>query len=134
MKRIANPNRTRKDRQKKGARSYRKGLCAETFCCLVLWSKGYRILARRVRTPMGEMDLIAVRGTLAVVVEVKARASQTASLVALLPRQRQRLVQAAHFLVPLFPELAEKTLRFDVMLVAPWRWPRHIENAFDASL
>lgn len=121
-------------RQETGGRAYRLGLWAERFCLLSLRLKGYRLVARRVRTPFGEIDLIVTRGEALVLVEVKARDSLTAAAEALGPAQRQRLVRAAGFIMARYPAYQNKTLRFDFMLVARWRWPVHLPNAWDGSL
>jgi putative endonuclease len=100
---------------------------------LCLWQlrlKGYRILARRYKTVVGEIDLIARRGDVIAAVEVKARADLDTASEAIGRRQRQRIVRAlTHFLVS-HPELAALAARFDVMLVAPGSWPRHLRDAW----
>jgi putative endonuclease len=95
--------------------------------------KRYRILARRFRTPFGEIDLVARRGNLVVFVEVKARASLEEAAYAVTPRQQRRIIDAAQAWLVAHPEHAEFELRFDVMLIAPRRLPRHLLAAFDAS-
>lgn len=108
------------------------GRRAELLAAWFLRFKGYRIRAVRVKTPIGEIDLVAERGGVTVFVEVKARrtASETEALAAVNTR---RIVRAAEYYVSLNPRLAVRDLRFDVILLAPLRWPRHHVNAFDAS-
>jgi putative endonuclease len=96
-------------------------------------AKGYWILARRYRTPHGEIDVVARRGDLLAFVEVKARASLDDAAYAVTPRQQQRIIDAAQGWLMAHPEHAEFELRFDVILVAPKRLPRHLKAAFDAS-
>ena len=99
----------------------------------ILTFKRYRILARRFRTPFGEIDLVVRRGNLLVFVEVKARASLEEAAYAVTPRQQRRIIDAAQAWLVAHPEHAEFELRFDVMLIAPRRLPRHLLAAFDAS-
>ncbi len=91
---------------------------------------GYRILARNYRAPVGEIDIVARRGRTMAMVEVKARASQTAGAEALAPRQQRRIARAAEYFVAARPELAACELRFDLMLVQPWRPPVHVRDAW----
>jgi putative endonuclease len=113
--------------------AFRTGLSAESRAAVYLIAKGYRILARRFRTPYGEIDLIARRRRLVAFVEVKARASLDAAAWAVTPRQQQRIVNAAQAWLAAHPEYAELEMRFDAMLIAPGRLPRHLLAAFDAS-
>ena len=96
-------------------------------------AKGYRILAKRFRTPYGEIDLVARKRNLLVFVEVKARASLDEAAYAVTPRQQQRIINAAQGWLMAHPEHAEFDMRFDAMLIAPKRLPRHLLAAFDAS-
>ncbi|MCB2102941.1 MAG: YraN family protein [Rhodobacterales bacterium] len=109
-----------------------RGRRAEGLCVLALRLKGYRILARRLKTPAGEIDILARRGRVLAVVEVKTRAAAAAALEAVTPRQRQRLARAAEALTALRPDLFADgpDLRFDVMAVTPGRWPRHLADAW----
>ena len=113
--------------------AFRTGLSAEARAAAYLMAKGYRILARRFRTPHGEIDLIARRRNLIAFVEVKARASLDEAAYAVTPRQRSRIIDAAQAWLVAHPEHAELELRFDAMLIAPRRLPRHLIAAFDAS-
>lgn len=96
-------------------------------------AKGYRILAKRFRTPYGEIDLVARRRNLLVFVEVKARASLDEAAYAVTPRQQQRIINTAQAWLMAHPEHAEFDLRFDAVLIAPKSLPRHVLAAFDAS-
>ena len=95
--------------------------------------KGFRIIASRLRTPSGEIDLLARRGNLIVIVEVKARATLDEAQASLTARQQQRLAAAAAWLPNWQPQLAGLDIRFDLVAVAPRRWPRHITNAWMAD-
>jgi putative endonuclease len=113
--------------------AFRAGVSAEGRAAAFLMAKGYRILARRFRTPQGEIDLVARRRHLLVFVEVKARASLDEAAYAVTLRQQRRIIDAAQAWLVAHPEHADFELRFDAMLIAPRRLPRHLLAAFDAS-
>jgi putative endonuclease len=113
--------------------AFQTGISAESRAAAWLMAKGYRILAKRFRTPYGEIDLVARRRNLIAFVEVKARASLDEAAYAVTPRQQQRIVNAAEAWLMAHPEHAEFELRFDAMLIAPRSLPRHLLAAFDAS-
>jgi putative endonuclease len=113
--------------------AFRTGLSAEGRAAAFLMVKGYRILAKRFRTPYGEIDIVARRRHLVAFVEVKARASLDEAAYAVTPRQRRRIVDAAQAWLMAHPEHADFELRFDAMLIAPRCLPRHLKAAFDAS-
>jgi putative endonuclease len=113
--------------------AFRTGLSAETRAAAWLMAKGYRILAKRFRTPHGEIDLVVRKGNLLAFVEVKARASLDDAAWAVTPRQQQRIINAAQAWLMAHPEHAEFDMRFDAMLIAPRSLPRHLLAAFDAS-
>lgn len=113
--------------------AFRTGLSAEACAAAYLMAKGYRVLAKRFRTRYGEIDLVARRRNLLVFVEVKARASLDDAAYAVTPRQQRRIIDAAQAWLMAHPEHAELELRFDAMLIAPRRLPRHLLGAFDAS-
>ncbi|WP_157215722.1 YraN family protein [Flavisphingomonas formosensis] len=107
----------------------RRGRTAETLAAWYLRFKGYRIVARRVRTPLGEIDLVARRGGTLAFVEVKARASEMELALAIDQHRLRRVAAAANALAPRFAR-ADDAIRIDVMLLAPGRWPRHLENVW----
>jgi len=113
--------------------AFRTGLSAESRAAAYLMAKGYRILARRFRTPHGEIDLVARRRSLLAFVEVKARATLDEAAFAVTPRQQLRIINAAQAWLVAHPEHAEFELRFDAILIAPRSLPRHVLAAFDAS-
>ena len=94
---------------------------------------GYRIVARRWKTPLGEIDIVARRRRTLVFVEVKARGRSTDAAEAVTGRGKRRIIAAAELWLARKPEDAERDIRFDVMLVTPGRLPKHIVNAFDAT-
>ena len=106
------------------------GRRGEMWAELFLFIKGYRTIARRVKTPVGEIDLIARRGSMTVFVEVKARSFSDQEADALMAVNRHRIVRAAQMWLMRRPELAAGDTRFDVIYLAPFAWPRHIVNAF----
>lgn len=113
--------------------AFQTGISAESRAAAYLMAKGYRILAKRFRTRHGEIDLVARKRNLLVFIEVKARASLDEAAYAVTPRQQQRIINAAQGWLVAHPEHAEFDMRFDAMLIAPKRLPRHLLAAFDAS-
>jgi putative endonuclease len=113
--------------------AFRLGISAESRAAAFLIAKGYRILARRYRTRVGEIDIIARRRKLLVFVEVKARERLDDAAWSVTDRQRARIVAAAEAWLAANSDRAIEDIRFDAMLVSPGRIPRHIPAAFDAS-
>jgi putative endonuclease len=113
--------------------AFRTGLSAESKAAAYLMAKGYRILAKRFRTSYGEIDVVARKRNLIAFIEVKARASLDDAAYAVTPRQQRRIIDAAQAWLMTHPEHAEFELRFDAILIAPRRLPRHVLAAFDAS-
>ena len=114
--------------------AFRFGLSAEGRAVALLVAKGYRIMARRFRTPLGEIDIIARRRDLLVFVEVKARDNFDEAAEAIGRRQQNRIIGAAQMWLASHPEDAMRDMRFDAILVIPGRLPRHLPAAFDASM
>jgi putative endonuclease len=114
-----------------GAELY--GRRGEDLAAWFLRLKGYRIIARRVKTPGGEIDLVARRFGLTAFVEVKSRMSRAEYGMALEAVNTRRIVRAAEHYIARHPELAATPLRFDVIFLAPMMWPRHLKNAFQAG-
>ncbi len=110
-------------------RAERFGRRAEALCVAALRLRGWRILARRFDAGVGEIDIVARRGRLIAIVEVKARRDGDAR-AAPDARQRRRIERAAAAFLARHPALAGLDLRFDLMLVRPWRLPRHIADAW----
>ncbi len=106
------------------------GRRGEMWAELFLRAQLYRVLARRVRTPVGEIDLVVQRGSVTVFVEVKARSFSHQEAEALAAVNRRRIVNAAQVWLMRRPELAAADLRFDVIFLAPFAWPRHLKGAF----
>lgn len=114
-------------------RRLRRGRSGELAAVLLMLAKGYRPLARRVRTPWGEIDLICRRGKRLAFVEVKRRASLADAQAAITSAQLQRVARAAAAWVARRPHLAECEQGIDVVLVVPWRRPVHVANAHEPS-
>jgi putative endonuclease len=113
--------------------AFRLGLSAESRAALLLIAKGFRIVARRFKTPVGEIDIVARRRGLLVFVEVKARDRLDEAAEAVSPRQQQWIITAAQAWLARHPQDVTSPMRFDVVLVAPRKVPRHLPGVFDAS-
>ena len=111
-------------------RAERRGLWAERLAELLLRLKGYRILDRRYKTKLGEIDLIARRGKRLAFVEVKRRPSQDEALDAITPRLRARVRRAADLWRQRHDRAGRWEPAFDVVVVVPGKWPRHLQDAF----
>jgi len=118
----------RKTRQRR--RAYRRGLSAEKAAAWWLRLKGYRILARRFSVAVGEIDLIAKRGSTVCFVEVKARRDPGRGLAAITPRQAKRIARAAEAFQQARPDLSGCDIRFDAVVVTGLRPPTHLPDAW----
>ena len=117
-------NRKSRDRASR-RRAEDKGRRAETIAAWYLRLKGYRILAKRVRTRVGEIDIIARKDDTLVFVEVKARATLDSAIFALHPAARRRIEAASRVLAPHYAGRCTTT-RIDAVLVRPWALPVHL--------
>jgi len=111
-------------------RAQRQGRFAEWLCLWHLRLRGWRIVARGWRCPSGEIDILARRGGVLAVIEVKSRGEIDAAAAALAPRQRRRISRAAEAFLLSRPDLVGLDLRFDLMLVAQLRPPHHWRGAW----
>ncbi len=123
---VPSPTRARRDRQ----RRYRKGQRGEMLAALYLRLHGWRILARRYKTPYGEVDLIATRSKVIAFIEVKARKEKDAAAESIHRRNQQRVMQAAQIFLQHHPHYGQKMIRFDACLIPWYGWPYHIPDAF----
>ncbi|MCO4317193.1 YraN family protein [Phyllobacterium sp. 21LDTY02-6] len=114
-------------------RAYFRGHAAERLAAAALMLKGYRIVARRYRTRLGEIDIIARRGRLVLIVEVKARANLAQAMDALGTATMRRIEAAADLWLARQPDHAALSIRFDLVAILPWRWPVHVPAAYLAS-
>jgi putative endonuclease len=105
----------------------RGGRRAERLAAWWLRLHGWRILAIRARTPVGEVDLVARRGRTLAFVEVKARGRAAAADWALDDYRLRRVSRAAEALLSRYMRDGD-TVRIDAMFMTPWRFPRHLRN------
>jgi putative endonuclease len=117
-------------RQARGTAARLSGRRAEVLAALWLMAKGYRILGFRLRTPQAEIDLLALRGKVLAVVEVKQRTNLLVALEAVTLDQRERLRRAGTALAAGRPSLAGASVRLDLIALAPGKLPRHIPDAW----
>ena len=110
--------------------AYRRGHRSEWLAAAALMAKGYRIVARRYRTRLGEIDLIARRGNLVAIVEVKARPTLAAAMDAIGGMSERRIEAAADLWLARQRDYARLSMRFDMVAVLPWRWPVHVPDVF----
>lgn len=113
-------------------KAYRRGHSAERLAALALMLKGYRIVGRRYRTRLGEIDLIARRGDVILIVEVKARATLEQAMDLVNQLTMHRIEAAADQWLARQPDHSRLSLRFDLVAILPWRWPVHIPAVFTA--
>lgn len=111
-------------------KAYRRGHSSEWLAAAALMLKGFRIVARRYRTKLGEIDLIARRGNLVLIVEVKARKTLIEAMEAIGYESERRIEGAADLWLSRQRDHAKLSMRFDLVAVLPWRWPVHVVNIF----
>ncbi|MEP4378039.1 MAG: YraN family protein [Alphaproteobacteria bacterium] len=107
-----------------------RGHRAERRAALLLRLKGFRLLARRYRSPVGEIDIVARRARLLIAVEVKARSTLETAADAIDKRQRARIARATDHFLAANPSYSDFQIRFDAILVTPGKLPRHIPDAW----
>ena len=118
---------------KKGKRD--KGKMGELIASWYLRLKGYRILRRRWHyRNMGEVDIVATRGNVLCFVEVKYRHDESNLPFAVTPYQQRRIMRTAAIFMQRHQELTRgKLIRFDIVLVAPWKFPYHLTEQWNWS-
>jgi putative endonuclease len=119
-----------RDRSATGYRARLAGRRGEVLSALWLMAKGYRILGFRLKTPQGEIDLLAKKGEVLAVVEVKLRGSIELAREAVGYQQRERLRRAGAAIAARRTDLRGAAIRLDLMALAPGRWPCHIPDAW----
>lgn len=107
----------------------RRGRRAEALAAWYLRCKGWSVLGRRLRTPVGEVDLIARRGKVLTFVEVKARATRQAAESSLDHKRLHRVAAASEFLLPKYQGDAED-VRIDVIYIVPGQLPQHLTDVW----
>jgi putative endonuclease len=113
-------------------KAYRRGHSAERLAAVALMLKGYRIIGRRYRTKLGEIDLIARRGDFVLIVEVKARTTLEQAMGSVNLLTMRRIEAAADLWLARQPDHSRLSLRFDLVAILPWRWPVHVPAVFTA--
>jgi putative endonuclease len=117
-------------RRRRGQTAHASGIAAEDQACLALQQDGWTILARRLRTPAGEIDAVAEKSGLLAIIEVKHRPHLAAAAIALSPRQQERLLAACDVVLALHPDWGPCGVRFDLILVDGQGRVRRIADAF----
>ncbi|OKP80921.1 hypothetical protein BTE77_00900 [Ensifer adhaerens] len=115
---------------KRKLKALRRGHLAEYRAAVCLLLKGYRIVAMRHRTKLGEIDIIARRGDLIACVEVKARRSAEDGVFAVTATAQRRIRAASDLWLAKQPDFNRLSVRYDIVTVTPWGWPRHLPDAF----
>ena len=115
---------------RRGRQSHARGVAAEAAACAALLAEGWTVLARRLRTPAGEIDIAAERAGLLALVEVKARPNLAVAAAALGPRQRARLLAAGAAVLAEHPDWGRAGVRFDLMVVDAKGQVRRVADAF----
>lgn len=131
--RRADPARALGARQVRGAQARRSGRRAEAWAALWLMLKGYRILGFRLRTRQGEIDLLAQKGKVLAVVEVKSRLALDDALAAVGAEQRDRLRRAGAAVAGGRPRLKALAVRLDLIALAPGKLPQHRPDAWNGA-
>lgn len=121
------------DRAATGFAARKRGHLLEYVALIHLMLKGYRILGFRLKTPRGEIDILAQKGQRLAVVEVKSRMTLEAAVESVSAIQQERLWQAGLALQARKPQLARLDLNIDLYTLVPCQWPRHAINAFEKT-
>lgn len=118
----------------RGQEAERRGRIAEVLCLVRLWLTGWRVVAHRLAGKrgrgIGEVDIVAARGSVLAFIEVKARGHEHLALESISPAQRQRIQTAALSFLAHRPAFSAYTIRFDAMVVVGQFWPKHIPDAW----
>ncbi|SCB38029.1 YraN family protein [Rhizobium hainanense] len=114
----------------KRQKAWRRGHVAEYLAAAFLMLKGYRIVAIRHRTKLGEIDIVARKGDLAVFVEVKSRRGAQEAIDAVSVSSQRRIRAASDLWLARQPDFARLSQRYDIVAMLPGRWPQHFPDAF----
>ena len=117
-------------KQARGAKAWRDGQGVEILAALWLMARGWRVLGMRLKTPLGEIDLLARRGAVLAVVEVKRRRTLDEALAAVSLAQRERLRRAGETLAARRADLRGLSVRLDLLAIGKGGWPRHVPDAW----
>lgn len=113
-------------------KAYLKGRYGEWIAALYLWCLGYEILENRFKTPFGEIDLLVRKKRILVAVEVKSRSSFQRAAFSVTPFQQRRIEKALAYYLARKPQ--NVFIRFDAILISPFKWPYHIRGAWRSRL
>jgi len=119
-----------KSKSHRRQKAQRYGVWTEQLAAIALRLKGYRILARNFKTKEGEIDIIARKGDLVAIIEVKARKEISQSIDAVGYHNQQRIHAASDVWLSSRKDAHLLSFRYDIIAVQPWRWPTHFEDAF----
>lgn len=108
---------------------HHQGYLAEFLAAMTLRLKGYRILEYRYKTPLGEIDLLAIKKGTLIAVEVKYRSTLEQASQAITSRQQKRIENALMFYLKTLKR-QPRNIRFDAVLLIPYKWPKHIISAW----
>jgi putative endonuclease len=109
--------------------TYSFGIFAEYLVAFLYFVRFYKILGHRLKTPMGEIDLVALRGRTIIFIEVKARMKEIDEVLCM-PHQQDRIRNAATLFLQKHSKYNGYDIRFDLCVVRPYRWPKIIKNAW----
>lgn len=114
-------------------KSYQKGKIGELCACIFLKLKGYSIIARRYKTPFGEIDIIAKKKKTLIAVEVKSRPNYEEAVFSVTKRQQMRIKRTLSCFLSRMLHNEFKEIRFDVIVIIPWQLPCHLQAAWMAE-
>lgn len=121
------------DKKKK---AYRLGIAAEKIAAIFLRLRGYRIIAERYRNPKGEIDILALRGNILAVIEVKARKNISDCAYSISPYKQQKILSAFNWFLASNNKISglvdsgEFMIRFDAIFIIPRKFPIHLKDAW----
>lgn len=121
-------NKKNKNKERQGRQSWRKGLLAEYLALIFLKLKGYKILGRRLKTPVGEIDILCQKNKTLIVVEVKYRSTIEAAAHSISRRQMERLSKTVQWIMG--SKYSMMKIRFDVLFITPYKIPKHLKNVW----
>lgn len=115
----------------KRIKAEKRGHRSEWLAAWALRLKGWRIVAKRFKTKTGEVDLIARKRDLIIMVEVKARPSLIEAMESVTPTAQRRIEAAGDIWLSRQPDFSRLSVRYDLVAVLPLQWPVHVERLFD---
>jgi putative endonuclease len=110
--------------------SYQTGILAEFIAATILTLKFYRIIERRYKTRVGEIDIIAIRDKTVIFIEVKKRSNKNHLFESITSKQQGRICKAAELFLNRNPVYEGYKKRFDAILITSNLLPNHIKNAW----